>query len=133
MAAVHAPVVVTDGVEVVEEVVGQGAVGLLPGGGPGSQVARALAALDHVGRHVQAGRGEAHQRGELVAPLAHLPEALEVQDEDVGQCPQAHLHHALLQLLAVGALPRVVRRQLEDTETHTHTEMNKTESKHTQT
>lgn len=90
MAAVHASVVVADGVEVVQEVgrrAGVGGVRLLPGGGPGAQVAAAPAPLHHVGRHVQAGQGEAHQGGELVPALAHLPEALEVEDEDVWQRP----------------------------------------------
>ena len=98
--------VVAHGVQVVE-VVGGGGVGQ---GRAGSGLA--AAPLDHVGRHVQAGQGEGHQRGELGAALGSLPEALEVQDEDVGQRPQAHLDHALLQLLAVGAAPRIVRGQL---------------------
>lgn len=45
--------------------------------------------------------------------LQYLSEALEVEDEDVGQRPQTHLHHPLLQLLTVGALPGVVGGQLE--------------------
>lgn len=35
-----------------------------------------------------------------------------MQDEDVGEGPQAHLHHALLKLLTVGALPRVIGGEL---------------------
>lgn len=53
----------------------------------------------------------------LLAPIccspSYLPEALEVQDEDVGQSPQAHLHHALLKLLTVGTLPRIIWGELE--------------------
>jgi len=40
--------------------------------------------------------------------VAHLSEALEVEDEDVGQCPQTHLQHALLKLLTVGTLPGII-------------------------
>lgn len=49
----------------------------------------------------------------LSSQLSYLPEALEMQDEDVGESPQAHLHHALLKLLTVGTLPRVIRGKLE--------------------
>lgn len=69
---------------------------------------RAVLVVHHVRRHVQAGRGEVHERGEFVPPLSHLPEALQMEDEDVRERPQAHLHHALLQLLAVGALPSII-------------------------
>lgn len=36
-----------------------------------------------------------------------------MQNEDVGESPQAHLHHALLKLLTVGTLPRIIRSKLE--------------------
>ncbi len=68
----------------------------------------AVVAVHHVRRHVQGRQGEMHERGELVPPLSHLPEALQVEDEDVRERPQAHLHHALLQLLTVGALPGII-------------------------
>ena len=106
VAAVQPAVVVAHGVQVVQRVGGAGGGRGRAGGG------LAAAPLDHVGRHVQAGQGEGHQRGELGAPRRHLPEALEVQDEDVRQRPQTHLHHALLQLEAVGAAPRIIRGQL---------------------
>lgn len=72
----------------------------------------AVAAMHHVRRHVQAHQGEMHECGELVPPLTHLPEALQMENEDVWQGPQAHLHHALLQLLTMGALPGIIRCQL---------------------
>lgn len=62
--------------------------------------------------HVQPAQGEAHQRAQLVAVLGHLAEALQVDDEDVGQRPEAELHRALLRDPAVRAAPRVVRCQL---------------------
>lgn len=42
----------------------------------------------------------------------YLTEALEVQYEDVRQCPQAELDAALLELLAVRAAPGVIGGQL---------------------
>lgn len=114
MPAVHPSVVVAHSVQVVHKVKGCQLV-LLPGlipAGLQAGLAGAVALVHHVRRHVQTGQGELHQRGELVPSLADLAEALQVEDEYVRECPQAHLHHALLQLLAVGALPRVVRRQL---------------------
>lgn len=56
----------------------------------------AVVAIHHVRCHVQACQGKMHKCGELVPALSHLPEALQVQDEDVWQRPQTHLHHALL-------------------------------------
>lgn len=44
---------------------------------------------------------------------AYLSEALEVEDQYVGESPQAHLHHALLQLFTVGTLPGIVGGKLE--------------------
>ncbi|TNN55238.1 hypothetical protein EYF80_034504 [Liparis tanakae] len=49
----------------------------------------------------------------LSAWYTYLSEALEVEDEYVGESPQAHLHHALLELLTVRTLPGVVRGELE--------------------
>lgn len=111
MAAVHSSVVVAHSVQVVQEV---GRSQVRPSGLSPARLERGLmgAAAHHVRRHVQARQGEVHEGGELVPPLPHLPEALQVEDEDVRQRPQAHLHHALLQLLTVGALPGVVRGQL---------------------
>lgn len=110
MSTVHASMVVADSVQVVQEVGGSQVwpSGLLPARRR-RRLVGAVAAVHHVRRHVQARQGEVHECSELVPALAHLPEALQVQDEDVRQRPQAHLHHALLQLLAVGALPGVVR------------------------
>lgn len=73
----------------------------------------AVVAVHHVRRHVQARQGKMHERGELVPPISHLPEALQVEDEDVRERPQAHLHHALLQLLTVGAFPGIIWGKLE--------------------
>ena len=71
-----------------------------------------VAPLDHMGCHIQRSQREADKRGQLVAPFTHLSEALEVKDEYVGKCPQTHLNHALLELLAVRTFPCVVRSQL---------------------
>lgn len=81
--------------------------GLIPAGLQGRRMG-AVGVVHHVRRHVQAGQWKVHQSGELVPPLPHLPKALQVEDEYIWQRPQAHLHHALLELLAVGALPRIV-------------------------
>lgn len=75
---------------------------------PCGRQAGAVTPLDHMGCHVQGCEREAYESGELVSSLAHLPETLEVEDEDVWECPQTHLNHALLQLLAVRTLPCVV-------------------------
>ena len=109
MSAVHPPVVVTHSVQIVQVVRRSQVVpsGLLPPGLQGELVG-SVGAAHHVGLHVQARQREVHERGELVPAVSHLPEPLQVQDEDVRQRPQAHLHHALLQLLAVRALPGVV-------------------------
>lgn len=109
MSSVHSSMVVAHSVQIVQEV-GRNQVrspGLFPAGLERGRVG-AVAAVHHVRRHVQARQGEVHERGELVPPLSHLPEALQVEDEDVRERPQAHLHHALLQLLAVGALPGII-------------------------
>ncbi|KAL0198358.1 hypothetical protein M9458_006898, partial [Cirrhinus mrigala] len=110
----HASMMVTHGVQVIQEVqrvsAGFGTLmGLLFPAGRRSGTA---APLDHVAAHIQASEGEMDQRGELVTALSHLSEAFEVKDEDVWEGPQAHLHHALLQLLTVRTLPRIVRGQL---------------------
>lgn len=76
----------------------------------------AVVTVHHVRRHVQARHGEMYKRGELVPPFAHLPEALQVEDEDVWQRPQTHFHHALLQLLTVRALPGIVWGELKGME-----------------
>lgn len=72
------------------------------------QAPAALASLNHVGRHVQAGQGELDHVLEFHAPVSVLPEALQVDDEHVGQRPQAQRDAPLLQLLAVRAAPGVV-------------------------
>ena len=117
MPTLQTAVVVADGVEVVQEVwrVAGGQAGrLLPGRRPGARHGLGAGApLGHVGSHVEPGERELHQRGELVPPLAHLAKALEVDDKDVGQGPEAQLHHPLLQSLAVRAPPRVILGQLE--------------------
>lgn len=112
MAAVHSSVVVAHSVQVVQEV---GRSQVRPSGLSPARLERGLmgAAAHHVRRHVQARQGEVHEGGELVPPLPHLPEALQVEDEDVRQRPQAHLHHALLKLLAVRTPPGVIRGELE--------------------
>ncbi len=109
MSAVHSSMVVAHSVQIIQEVRrGQVSVsGLFPARLQRRRVA-SVVAVHHVRRHVQARQGEMHQRGELVPALSHLPEALQVEDEDVRQRPQAHLHHALLQLLAVWALPGII-------------------------
>lgn len=116
MPTLQSAVVVADGVQVVQEVqrVAGGQAGRLLPGRPGARGRwGAGASLGHVGGHVEAGERELHQRGQLVPPLAQLAEPLQVDDEDVGQGPQAQLYHALLQGLAVRTLPRVVLSQLE--------------------
>ena len=117
MPTLQTAVVVTDGVEVVQEVrrVAGGQAGwLLPGRRPGARHGLGAGApLGHVGSHVEPSERELHQRGELVPPLAHLAEALEVDDKDVGQGPEAQLHHPLLQGLAVRAPPSVILGQLD--------------------
>ena len=117
MPTLQTAVVVADRVQVVQEVwwVAGGQAGrLLPGRRPGARGGLgARASLGHMGSHVEAGERELHQRGELVSPLAHLAEPFEVDDKDVGQGPQAQLHHALLQGPAVGTPPRIVLGQLE--------------------
>lgn len=109
MSTMHSSMVVTHSIQIVQEVRGSqvGSSGLLPPRLEGDLMG-AVVAVHHVRRHVQARQREMHERGELVPPLSHLPEALQVQDEDVRQCPQAHLHHPLLQLLTVRALPGVI-------------------------
>lgn len=113
MSAVHSSMMVAHGIQIVQEVGGSQvrSSGLFPAGLQRGRVG-AVVAVDHVRRHVQARQGEMHKGGEFVPPLSHLPEALQVEDEDVRERPQAHLHHALLQLLTVGALPCVIRGEL---------------------
>lgn len=54
--------------------------------------------------------------------LQYLSKPLEVQYEHIRQGPQAELDAALLQLLAVGAAPGIIRGQLEQRQpTHAHT------------
>lgn len=114
MTTVHPSVVVADSIQIIQEVRRSQVrfPGVLPAWWKGDLL-RSLAAVHHVRRHVQARQGEVHKRGELVPPLAHLSEALQVEDEDVRQGPEAHLHHALLQLLTVGAFPGIVWGKLE--------------------
>lgn len=113
MSAVHSSMMVAHGIQIVQEVGGSQvrSSGLFPAGLQRGRVG-AVVAFDHVRRHVQARQGEMHKGGEFVPPLPYLPEALQVEDEDVRERPQAHLHHALLQLLTVGALPCVIRGEL---------------------
>lgn len=47
------------------------------------------------------------------ATQTYLSEAFEMEDEYVRERPQAHLHHALLQLFTVGTFPGIVRIELE--------------------
>lgn len=109
MTAMHSSMVVAHSIQIVQEI---GRSQLMSSGLFPARLDRgrlhAVLVVHHVRRHVQAGRREVHKRGELVPPLSHLPEALQMEDEDVRECPQAHLHHALLQLLAVGALPSII-------------------------
>lgn len=110
VASVHASVMVTHGVQVVQDICcSSAALGLLFGARwqPG-----ACASLDHVPAHIETREGEVDLRGELVALLSHLPEAFEMEDEDVGERPETQLHHALLELLTMRALPCVVWGQL---------------------
>lgn len=114
VTSMHATVMVTHGVQVVQEVLRMLAcftslmLLLFPCGRWASEVI----SFDHVGRHVQCCEWEAHKSGELVSSVAHLPESLKVENENVWECPQTHLNHALLQLLAVGALPCIIWSQL---------------------
>lgn len=115
MSTVHSSVMVTHSIQIIQELRRSqvGSTGLLP---PRLEwgLVGAVVAAHHVRRHVQTRQGEVHERGEFVPPLSHLPEALQVEDEDVRQRPQAHLHHALLQLLTMRALPGIVRCKLEE-------------------
>lgn len=43
---------------------------------------------------------------------AYLSEALQVEDQYVGEGPQAHLHHPLLKLLTVRTPPGIIRSKL---------------------
>lgn len=118
MAAVHPSMVVADGIQIIQEVGGSQVwpSGLVPSGLQKGLLG-AVVAVHHVWRHVQTRKRKVHKGGELVPALAHLSEALQVEDEDVRQSPQTHLHHALLQLLAVGAFPGIVWGKLQ-TKTH---------------
>ena len=109
VSTVHSSMMVADGVKIIEEVRRSQvrSRGLLPAWLKRSLLG-ATVAIHHMRRHVQARQGEVHKCGELVPPLTHLPEALQVEDEDVRQGPQTHLYHALLQLLTVRALPGVI-------------------------
>lgn len=110
VASVHASVMVAHRVQVVQDVCrSPAAFGLLFGAG---WQAAARAPLDHMPAHIETREGEVDLRGELVALLSHLPEAFEVEDEDVGERPETHLHRALLKLLTMRALPCVIRGQL---------------------
>ncbi len=114
MASMHASMMVTHGVQVVHEVqcVTAGFGPVIDLLFPARRRSGTVAPLDHVAAHIEASEGEVDQRGELVPALSHLSEELEVKDEDVWESPQAHLHHALLQLLTVRTLPCIVRGQL---------------------
>lgn len=57
------------------------------------------------------GHGDLGTRPQRAGP-PHLPEALQVDDEHVGQRPQAQRDAPLLQLLAVRAAPGVVGGEL---------------------
>lgn len=72
-----------------------------------------VAAVHHVRRHVQPAQREMDEGGQLVPVLANMREAFQVKDEDVRECPQAHLHHALLELFAVGTLPSIIWGKLK--------------------
>lgn len=50
---------------------------------------------------------------EATSKLAYLSEALEMEDQDVREGPQAHLHHSLLKLLTVGTLPGIIWSKLK--------------------
>lgn len=110
----HAPMMVTHSVQVVQEVLRMLACfsPLLKLLFPCRGQVGAVTPLDHVGCHVQGCEREAHESGELVSSFTHLPEALEVEDEDVWERPQTHLNHTLLQLLTVRTLPCIVWSQL---------------------
>lgn len=116
MPTLQAAVMVADGIQVVQEVhwVGGGQASWLLPGGPGTgQRLSTGAPLSHVGSHVESREWKLNERGQLVPSLSHLTEPFKVDNEDVGQRPQAQLHHALLEDFAVGALPRIVLGQLE--------------------
>lgn len=106
MSTMHSSMVVAHSIEIVQEV---GRSQLRSSGRlPARLRSRRMALIHHVRCHVQASQGEMHKCGELVPPFADLPEALQVEDEDVWERPKTHLHHALLQLLAMGAFPSVI-------------------------
>lgn len=79
MATLHAAMMIADGIEIVQEVT---LTTFCCGGFPVPPLA-ATASLSHMGSHVKPPQGEVHQRGELVALLAHLPKAFQVNDEDI--------------------------------------------------
>lgn len=115
----HASVMVTHSVQVIQEVLRILAcfIPLMKLLFPCVRQACAVIPLDHVRCHIQGCKREANQSGELVSSFAHLPETFEVEDEDVRECPQTHLNHALLQLLAMRTLPCVVWSQLHAQDT----------------
>lgn len=95
VSPMHASMVVAHGIEIIEEVLWLllllmllllqllwGSLVLLVVRG-----CRSLLPLHHMRSHVQAGQGKAHLCGQLVAAVGHLPEALEVQNENVGKRP----------------------------------------------
>lgn len=114
MSTVHSSMMVAHSIQIIQELGGHqvATTRLLPPRMERGLVV-AMVAVHHVRRHVQSCQGEMNEGGELVPALSHLPEALQVEDKNVRQRPQAHLNHALLQLLAVGALPGIVWCKLE--------------------
>lgn len=109
MSTMQAPVMIADGVQIIEKItLALFWQGLLPGA-----PLAATAAFGYVGSHIKPSQGKVHQSGELVALLPHLPEAFQVNDEDIGECPQAEFDHALLKDLAVGTAPGIIWSQLQ--------------------
>lgn len=81
MSAVHSSVVVAHCIQIVKEVRRSqvGSPGLFPARLEGGLMG-AVVAVHHVRGHIQTHHGKMYERGELVPPLAHLPEALQVED-----------------------------------------------------
>lgn len=77
----------------------------------GWQTPAALASLNHMRRHVQASQGELDHVLKFHTPVSFLPKPLQVDDEHIGQGPEAQRDAALLQLLAVRTAPGVVGGQ----------------------
>lgn len=109
MPALQAAMVIADGIEVIQEVT---MTAFLVGVFPGPPLA-ATTTLCHMGSHVKPPQREVHKCGEFMALFTHLPEALQMDDEDIRKGPQTELHSALLKHLTVGASPSIIRSQLQ--------------------